>query len=35
MDKICDKKIFKVGGQWPLCGMKKPNDQAEQTKVEC
>ena len=35
MDKIWDRKFFKVGGHWPLWwGMKKPNDHAEPTKVE-
>ena len=33
MDKIWDRKFFKVGGHWPLWrGMKKPNDHAEPTK---
>ena len=30
MDKIWDRKSFKVGGHWPLWrGMKKPNDHVE------
>ena len=35
MDKIWDRKSFEVGGHWPLAGMKKTNDHAEPTKVEC
>ena len=35
MDKIWDRKSFKVGGHWPLWwGWKKRNDHAEPTKVE-
>ena len=35
MDKIWDRKPFKVGGHWPLWwGMKKLNDHAEPTKIE-
>ena len=35
MDKIWDRKFFKVRGYRPLWrGMKKPNDHAEPTKVE-
>ena len=33
MDKIWDRKSFKVGGHWPLWrGWKKTNDHAEPTK---
>ena len=36
MDKIWDRKPFEVRGHWTLWrGIKKPNDHAEPTKVEC